>query len=491
MANVLSVMIRDSTRQKFQIWKILLIGIVFSLVFFLIIQGKLTELAILVVGSWFVVLSYYYPMPGIFGLMIFSTNVLEFIDMKYLPYWKVGPGLRINLCDGLLITMFAIAIFKLYQRHERPLFLKPIILLAGMVVVQFIVTLITGYTNLDTGMNLFRTMFTYVFYFVIVACVDSPKRFRLLIGMIFLFLVVSVSLQIFEASLGHRLTLGLISSKYFDTGVSVMIAGQAIPYIWNRATIYIYVGLFLSLGAMFSGIRFYQFFPIFLLGAIGFIISFVRVWYLMIFAGLLVTLILQKGRSFRTALIVPIAGVGLLGVISLLSRFVPATYEGSLLNVWLGRLGMINRQTETFVSRIDLWKTQLEYFSQSPIFGYGMSPTFDKIRSGDTGFINTLIQFGIMGLAVIIILIVSVLIKGYQLSRRLEPSLQHGYVTGILGLWIGTLVGYSFSWNFYTMQMGIWGITLAMAILDRIWFFHSENKMLDKQKIDVQTESRV
>lgn len=483
MAEVLARITRNVIGRCLPLWKLLLVGVVLLYAARLVSSGQLVDLGILVGGAWLVFLSYYQPMPAVFALMVLSTNVFMFVATVYLPHWQIAPGLRLTIMDSLLVAMFGSAVAKLYLRHERPLFMKPLLIYGGVVVLTLLLGLILGTTDLDTGMNCFRTLFSYVFYFILIASVDSPKRLRMLIGMVFVILAASVAIQIVEAALGHRLILGGFSDTSIYDNSTVIVEGQIIPYLWNRATLYLYIGLFLALGATFSKARSYRFLPIVLLGGIGFVIAMVRQWYLYILAGVLVLFVLQMGHKIRTAAMAIVALIGMLGVTYAMSSLSQATYGDSLMNIWIARVQTIWHYKETTLTpRAYTWQTQLSHFWQSPLFGYGMSPEFRNVWSSDTGVINTLLQFGLIGLAAVVVLIVTVFRKGYQLWRRLKPSLERGYVAGVLGLWVGMLVGYSFNWDFFTRQEGIWAVTLAMAILERIGSFNAQNGMVDRSK---------
>ncbi|MBD3182833.1 hypothetical protein GF312_11120 [Candidatus Poribacteria bacterium] len=459
----------------FVMWKILMMALALLLSFWFLSQGSTTQLGLFIGAAWMFFLFYRYPMPAIFALMILSTNVLMFIDMKHLPYWQLGPGLRLNMRDSLLTAMFVISIIKLYIRREYPLFIKQVLLIALMVMTSFILGLLLGITDLDVGMNCFRSMFTYAFYFVVVANVDSPKRLRTLIYLLLVILIASVGLQIIEAVMGTRLTLGLVSETHYDTLATINVEGEDVPYLWSRATLYVYITFFMLLGVMMSGAKVYKLLPFILLAMLGFIIELTRTWYLLIAVGVLAMFAIQRGNRFRIVVIFAVIGIGVLATVSMIGSFTSSNYGGSLLDVWVSRLFMISHKASTFVGRTQVWQEQLGHFWESPMFGYGMSEEFLQMWNIDTGLINTLLQFGFIGLLTIIVLIISVLHKGYKLWKKLGSSIPAGYVAGIIGAWTGMILGYSFNMDFFTMQNGIWCAALLMAIMDRIEAFYTVN----------------
>jgi len=150
----------------------------------------------------------------------------------------------------------------------------------------------------------------------------------------------------------------------------------------------------------------------------------------------------------------------------------------SFLNAWFIRFdSLIHFQTEeNFLVRIHIIKAQWEMFLKSPLVGYGLTPAFWEIASFDTGITNTLVQFGLLGLSAVIVLIVSFLRHAFKLFRKVTSSVQKGYVSGLLALWICIIIGSIFSVNYFARNEGIWMVVNVLALLDR---FHAFSPKID------------
>ena len=121
--------------------------------------------------------------------------------------------------------------------------------------------------------------------------------------------------------------------------------------------------------------------------------------------------------------------------------------------------------------RMQIIEAQWKMFLQSPLIGYGLSPIFGEVVSGDTGISNTLVQFGLVGLGAVLVLIVSFLRHAIKLRRQVASSVQQGYVSGLLALWICVITGSLFSVNYFTASGGIWMVVIMLALLDRFHAF--------------------
>ncbi|MBM3211798.1 hypothetical protein FJZ33_06255, partial [Candidatus Poribacteria bacterium] len=340
MGKISSITSKYMAAKELLIWKSLLTGLVLLLVYQLINGRDLVSLLLLIGGAWIIVLCYYCPMPAIFIIMLLSTNVLMFIDTTYFPHWQVFSGLRITILDGLMVIMLFISLYKLQKRGEYPIFLKQILLVAGAVMLPFIAFLLVGETNLDIGMNRFRIMFIYAFYFILAGNIDSPKRLKILIGMIFLILFVSVALQIMELIMGRRILLGNIAPGSIYSNSIVSVGDEIVPYLWNRAIIYLSLGLFLGLGGYFSGKNRFIFLTVTLLGGFGIIATLNRAWFIAMIFGIFVFILMQKKLELRDLRRFFIMIIGLACLVLLIGILSKASY-GSFISTWFERIKTI------------------------------------------------------------------------------------------------------------------------------------------------------
>jgi predicted AlkP superfamily pyrophosphatase or phosphodiesterase len=115
-------------------------------------------------------------------------------------------------------------------------------------------------------------------------------------------------------------------------------------------------------------------------------------------------------------------------------------------------------------------KWYMGIIEEYPLTGHGMSETAFDLKSSDLGFINTLVNFGIIGQICILFIIFSVLIKGYRIYTRMNIIKEKSYVLGALGIWCAMIVGYGFSMDFFTTGTSM--VCFCMALIDRANVFN-------------------
>ncbi len=285
--------------------------------------------------------------------------------------------------------------------------------------------------------------------------------------------LISIVLQLIEAISGQRLTLGMGEYYVYTSESRLLVEGYQVLYLWNRAALLAFLVLFLGLGALFQGRQQKMFWFISALGMGSLFLAFVRQWYVYLSVGILTLLIIQTKRRFRNLVLVVLIIFFLLVLLMVISPALQNAFGPSFLNAWLARFdSLIHFQTaENFIFRIQIIKTQWKMFLQSPLVGYGMNPIISEKMSYDTGITNTLVQFGLLGLAAVLVLIVSFFRHAFTIRQHVTSSIQKGYTSGLIALWICIIMGSFFSVNYFTRMEGIWMIIIILALLDRIHAF--------------------
>lgn len=453
--------------------RLLLFTIIMSLMGFLVLTGRLMMVIILIILAWGIWFAYRWPifLAGIAVLL--SINLFRLVPLDALIKWQLAPGLRINILDAIVLLSLPLAIVRLVKRKEKPLFVGPVSLILGVAFLNLGLGLVLGTTNLDYGMGFLRTIFYYTAYFILVSAIDSPRRLRQWIGFLFAVFLISVGFQLVEAITGQRVILGLGDFGLYSSNSRLLVGGYQVMYLWNRAFLLAFLVLFLGLGALFQGRKKKWFWLISILGIGSFLLQFVRQWYVYISIGILILLMMQKKKKFRNLILVFLIILFLFGLLMVINPVLQNAFGPSFLNVLSARFdSLIHFQTaRNFIVRMQIIEKQWEMFLQSPLVGYGLSPISKEMFSWDTGITNTLVQFGLLGLGAVLVLVVSFLRHAFNLRRQLAPSVQQGYVLGLLVLWICVIIGSLFSVNYFTGKDGIWMIVIMLALLDRFRAF--------------------
>lgn len=440
---------------------------------YLIFTGNLLLVITLIVISFCVWIVYRQPI-FIAGLAVLqSVHFFKLIPPDAFIKWQLAPGLRINVLDAIVLLSLPLAIVRLIERKEKPLFVGPVVLILGVAFLNLGFGLVVGTTNLDYGIGFLRTIFYYAAYFILVSAIDSPQRLRQWIGFLYAVFLISVALQLVEAITGQRLTLGLGEYYTYTSEGRLLMGGYRVMYLWNRVPLFAFLVLFLGLGVLFQGQQKKWAWFISILGIGSMFLAFVRQWYVYLFIGILALLVIQTERRFRNLIVVVLIIIFLLGLLMVISPALQNAFGPSFLSAWFARFdSLIHYQTEeNFNFRVQTIKAQLKMFLQSPFVGYGLSPVFKQKMSYDTGISNTLVQFGLLGFGAILILIVSFLRYAFKLHQQAVSSVQQGYVSGLIALWICVIIGSFFSVDYFTGMEGIWFIVIILALLDRFYVF--------------------
>ena len=417
----------------------------------------------LLVGAVFAfALIYRYPLPALLSLLwMYSGMPIQ----PRLPSFQV-PGFQITARDALLGMLFLVAADRLIKRGERPVFLRPLLLLGTAVALSTALGMVAGTADIRNGTNSFRALMPYFVYFILVGVIDTRDKLRPVLGLVFFVLAFSVAIQVGDA-LGLRLPRGWGTRRVTGLG------NLSIPYLWNRNTQNLLLGLFLALGCIMEGQRAKRYLLLVLLGLLGFAIAVVRQWFIFVGMGMLVMTILYSGRRIlRTGAVTALVGIVLVFSLSLISVFSLRQDVDSWLEiVQLRLMGALNAPAEaSFMGRIDVFRARLALFREAPIFGYGLGTVWNSILSTDVGVINSLLLVGIAGFPTILWLIGAMFCHGLRLWRCLPPSVERGYAAGLLATLAVLVVGYSFSQDFFTFAPMI--VAMEMALIDRLLALH-------------------
>lgn len=427
--------------------------------------------------------SFHNPLPALFISMVIGTNVFQLVSLERLPYFQIGTGLRINASDAFILLFLVIAFHRFYKAKERPLFLNLVFIWIVLVGVSFGAGLLLGDSDLDTGMNLIRYQIGYLSYFFMIALLDTYKRFRLYVKFLIIIVLIAVGIQLVEANLGYRLSLGDmggVTNVYYSSTMLVNVGGEKVPYTWSRATGPTLLLMFLSLGCLFNGTKIKRYFPLAALAILSYLIALSRTWYIAIAVGICTLFILQ--RKPKRAIVGAFVIIASLIVVSTFyNSFASRNMGYNPAGIWAKRAMTLQRfgSEQNYIGRINLNKIAVEKVKESPLLGHGPGFVFGKYRTGDLGIMNTLLMYGFVGAGIIFGLYIFVWIQGYKLLKILPSSEEKGYILGILALMVAS-VAIFFSSD--PLSGGGMAVTAAVFI-DRISRFHQEGLIGDKSKI--------
>jgi len=442
-------------------WVIMVVVLATAL--FLIASGRLSVLAVVTGLAFSVALSWYEPIPLVLLILVLSTQVLQFVSLEYIPYWQITAGLRLNAQDIGILLLLAIGGLRLLRRRERPMFLQPLVFFGGAIALASVLGWVAGSTTPDATLNALRAYSGYLFYVGLVGVMDSPRRVQSIINILFLLVAVSVGVQLLEAIRGERIVTPFApASEYFSGTKLVTAGGIRAPYLWNRATGYLFLGLFLALGALIHGRADAKHLFLGIWAVVGVVIALVRQWFVIIGCGVVLLALLSQGRRLRAFGKSVAVVVLVLVAVNLIGQQIPAF---SLLDALRARVDTILafQQEPNYLGRVLIQQQMVALFIRSPIFGYGPG---SGLASSDVGVYNALVELGLIGTASVAYLIGFVFVRSYHQWKQVADSRFSAYLAGLLAAWVSMLVGYVFSTDFIGQMSMV--VALAMALMDRL-----------------------
>jgi hypothetical protein len=439
-----------------------LLAFVVSLVSFACIPAQ--KVLLVVLGLYALILSWYWPLPVLVVAMILSTTVFQLVSLEHLPYLQLTGDTRLNALDVCILVSFCTGLLRMIQRKRIPLFLFPLAAIIGAMLLALLVGVIRGTTSLSSGLNGMRAVSGFLFYFCLAGNITTRRQLKWIIFCVFLFMLVSVGIQGYESIQGQRLITPFVSSNaYWSTTKWIRIGNEQVPYLWNRAPLFLALGFFMAWGALLSRYKTWPNALLFAAACIGYFITLTRSWYVLIAVGLAASLMFSARRpaSLFKGLLIAMLLLFLVGISLVIFNQVGL----DLKSVWWSRVSTIlDYQNEaTFQIRIMASQKMWQLFLKSPFSGHGPGSGF---YNTDLGMWKSLVEYGALGWLAVMYLGAAVLRRLLALIQTTaEGSREHGYALGLLGLWIGLYVLYFFSIDpfFYTsLSIGI-GVLLAIC----------------------------
>jgi len=411
-----------------------------------------------------------YELPILF-VFIISTNVLEFGSLEQLPYIQLGPGIRFNLLDLIVIT-FIIFLWNKIINIKTPsswLINYNFLLTILFIIIGFIIYKTPREAGTNYGRVLIYITFYYVFYFYF----TDINRIKRLLFLISIIVLLGTSIQLIEYFLNYRFELpGVVpfSSFYSEKGERIFTAGFERIYLWSRVTIFIFV--MTAFGMAFYTINKSTYYLLIsLVSIVGFLLALSRIWFLGISLILFVILLTSpKVGKFRIIL----ASILLIVFLNLLQMYSIDLLGFDLFAAITGRLksastlGRYYGEMDTFTIRVLMFNENLKGFLSSPLFGLGFGSTiWNKYYNVDLGVINRLVLTGLIGTLPIILFIIGYILRLIKFINKKIDNERKAILVAILAILIG-------HFPMYIWQIDFWGsnyifvIVMLLAMGDRI-----------------------
>ena len=407
-------------------------------------------------------------------LLLIETQFYGFISVNVMPHIQVTSSIRITIQDILTIWLFTSSLNTLIRRKERPLFAKIIVLFFFILMIASIFSGIMGTADLtEGGARMLRWLLKYALYFIIVATVDSRETLETFIKVLYVIAIIGLIFQFIETINGTYFSLDPKWDAFWgpDSDRVIEVAGSTVPYIWNRVVYYLYITFFLSFSFFLwpETVKWKNFLYL-CIALLGFMLMLIRSTFIFMGVGAVVMFFLSKHRPNVIKYVIILLVLVVLGlpIINLFS--IPINFSETFIGTTFFRLQtLLNFQNQaSFIDRAIMMSHQYLAFLQSPIFGIGPGKMAWSIVNTDTGFINTLVLFGLFGLTAVIVLTITIFHKAIRILHQVEQKSKRAYtrVLGMIGVMSGITFLYIFSFDGFILLPLM--TILVMGILDRI-----------------------
>jgi O-antigen ligase len=112
-------------------------------------------------------------------------------------------------------------------------------------------------------------------------------------------------------------------------------------------------------------------------------------------------------------------------------------------------------------ARFDMWKMSLHYFQTSPLLGLGPAKYFTPTTCYDNNYVNFLVRYGIIGLAILLSFLIYLFFRPLGMLRKAKSSLVIAFLLGFLGILFSLMIG-MFAADLFSSQQ-LMGIVMAFA----------------------------
>lgn len=402
--------------------------------------------------------------------LIISTNFFEFSSVNDAPYVQIGPGLRFNALDILIITSSLFALFS-FRRKKITLASKQLIgFLFLSATIYLLINLTIEPSPRDAGANYYRILTYPIFYFALVYYFrENPGNVGRLLIILGAFVIVSAITQYIEISTGLRLLLpGVTPSNeyYSESGMQIFSAGQRRMYVWTRVSNLLLFVVPFSFAALVSGLKRHRLFilMVFLAGIVSIYLATVRIWIAIYALSIFIILFLSRSKMMGRGRFILILGL-IIASFGVLNDAISQASGIDLLESFVGRtqsiftLGATAGEQDTFSERVFMFQRIFNKVSESPFWGYGFGEyIINNFSTNDLGIINRFLFFGMIGTLPVLVLFIRYIVNLLtQVKRQLDPS-SHVVLIAAAGMFIAHLLGYLF-------QQDIWGSPAVISML--------------------------
>ena len=351
-------------------------------------------------------------------------------DPYRLPLYTIMPGISFSIRELYLLLLFIKVLIKpgYKQNLQKNYFSKELSLLGYYLIFLLFISTLLGMT-FDGYKNFYKICVSLTLFISVPVILRNRDYFFRFLKILFPFAIIAVLFQVYSLTFGQQL-IAVFKPGVLTTQGVLLSSGSTEE--WQRPIEMVHVLLVCFVGSLFflnKGERSFK--P-------GYLITINILSFLGIF--------LTGTRSWFVALIVVYFYFGMIGISQLTSGLIKKIFTASILiicvslipvitnqisNAW-DRLSTLEKVAEGDVtaggtaSRYDVRAPRvMEGFRSSTIVaGAGFSELYYQYQDGHVGYHNMLLNAGIIGMLLFVVIIVKAFYLIYNLSKSKVLSIQ-------------------------------------------------------------------
>jgi hypothetical protein len=123
--------------------------------------------------------------------------------------------------------------------------------------------------------------------------------------------------------------------------------------------------------------------------------------------------------------------------------------------------------------------TLVGLIKQNPLIGYGLSHISMTYYDNDFGFLNTILMFGLIGLLFFVFFFAKLFLLLFKTIKKLHVGNSYKIPLKVIVLsWIGVLIGYFSTWDFFTMYFDKVFFVSLLIVFAEFFIWHAYKQEL-------------
>ena len=412
---------------------------------------------------------------------------LYLVSIESLPYIQVTGGIRINVRDMLaFLALFIVTANSFKQKRIISPGLKYfLIYLVCSIVFLSLLSLLSGISLGDFGTRL-RRYFYYIFIPAVILQIVDKKTLKKFLNIIVIFGLLTCCLHFYE-NIFHKRVVAIreTNKTMLDKDIKTTSSIFGSKRVFSRSTNTTLAAFVISSSLLLlygTSLKMFHGAVVAFTGLSTFIsMNRTNMLFLIIyFATIMFMSIIRKGSKWPLKFLTIFCSIAIVGSIGAFFFKDQNLYNASCKRLLTTNIivndGWTRQKTNTLEDRKEqitkMWNHAINSkFPLSPVFGIGIKTS--SLWTADVGFINPLLDMGVLGVILLIWAFIYLFYRGFKIFKlTTDPyylAIAYGFVAGLFSMVIT-----SFSRDWFS------GVSFTYLLIT-IVVFESINKLVNHE----------